>query len=238
MPPSPSVPNLYLPHIYTSDEYLHLCEAADNMKTNDTYPWIHVEFPVILRILLACGTRVTETCQLKMKDTDLRNGVLKMLHTKKKKERYVPITETMRCILNSYCQAMGIVGDPDAFLFPGRTKDEPLNYVYFGQCFRKTLSNANIIVNRPKRYARDICAHCIRHTFGCNSYLKLKKAGMSDDDIAAYLTAYMGHKSLKEAQKYLKFTAEMVNDALDTFEENIQTLYDCPVFLDDTEWDD
>ena len=100
------------------------------------------------------------------------------------------------------------------------------------------ISNANIIVNRPKRYARDICAHCIRHTFGCNSYLKLKKAGMSDDDIAAYLTAYMGHKSLKEAQKYLKFTAEMVNDALDTFEENIQTLYDCPVFLDDTEWDD
>lgn len=227
----------YQPYIYSDSELSMIVAFADNMQPIQPYPWCHYEIPMVLRILIGCGTRITETLELQMKDVDLENGIMVMRRTKGKKERLVPVTEDLRQMLGAYCKAMNVTKTPNAYLFPGRDESEPLNHTYFAQHFRSLLKLAGISNDHLQRYARGACVHCIRHTFGCNSLRQLNRLGLHEADYIPYLSTYMGHRDIDETQKYLKFTAEMVSEESEQFEDSIQTIYDCPVFRDDTDWD-
>ena len=48
--------------------------------------------PVFFRLLYCCGLRVSEVCNLKIKDVDLSEGVLKIYNSKFKNNRIVPMT--------------------------------------------------------------------------------------------------------------------------------------------------
>ena len=61
--------------------------------------------------------------------------------------------------------------------------------------------------------------HCLRHVFVFKSFAKAEQAGRRIDDIVPYLSIYLGHDSLKETEKYMKFSSEMFPDAMDLFED-------------------
>ena len=65
-----------------------------------------------------------------MKDADLENGVLKLVNTKGDKHRLVPMTEKMTNILTKYCLAMGLVGNGEAWLFPGNDRNDHISDHY------------------------------------------------------------------------------------------------------------
>lgn len=60
--------------------------------------------------------------------------------------------------------------------------------------------------------------HCIRHVFVFNSFAKAEKDGRRIDDSVPYLSIYLGHDSLNETEKYLKFSSEMFPEAMDLFD--------------------
>lgn len=225
MPEIMKSPDDYQPYIFTQSELTAFCEAADNITyARSQYPWIQAEIPMLTRIYIGCGTRTTETLLLQMKDVDLEQGVFTMRKTKRDIERLVPFTENLRTNLNIYCRGMGIIGKPDAFLFPGKTLDSPLPGKMYLHAFEKMMKEVGIKPVRERKHQRSVCPYCFRHTFACFAIINLKKQGIDVSTIYPFLSTYMGHEDLYSTEAYLKFTEPMVSEELKPFENNISTV--------------
>ena len=83
--------------------------------------------------------------------------------------------------------------------------------------FEKILKDNNIQLANCKKYERGPCLHCFRHVFAFKSFARAELAGRHLDDAVPYLSVYLGHDSLDETQKYLKFSSELFPDAVENF---------------------
>jgi len=54
--------------------------------------------------------------------------------------------------------------------------------------------------------------------FAFKSFANAEKAGRRVDDNIPYLSIYLGHDSLIETEKYLKFSSEMFPNAMELFD--------------------
>ena len=221
IPPTPKVSNDYVPYIFSDDEMNLIFDIADMLQMGTSYKTtlIHVEYPMILRLMYGCGLRIGETLSLKMKHVDLDTGVLTLKYTKGGKQRLVPMHISLTAILKQYCMVMGIIGYPEAHLFP--TVD-PMKAVTIGAArhkFNDILELGNIFLSGRKKHQRGPCMHCIRHVFVFNSFANEEKDGRRIDDSVPYLSIYLGHNSLNETEKYLKFSSEMFPEAMELFDD-------------------
>lgn len=211
----------YVPHYFDQEEKNIIYTVVDNYIPGPRcpFPWLKVEIPMLVRILAGCGTRIQEVLSLKMEDYDVANGVIIIKTAKHNKQRRVPLSESLSNILKSYCQAMGIIGTTSEYLFPRRNRKEHLMVRDIsGERFRKILIELNI--RKPdelSRFERGVCMYNFRHTFAIDSFRKLNNMGISVNDLYAYLSIYLGHNSLMETQRYLKFCSELFPEDLDRF---------------------
>jgi len=220
IPVIPKIADDYIPYIFSDDELCRLFSAADTIARTKGQPNLYMrkEFPMILRLLYGCGLRIGETLVLQMKDVDLKGGILTLLHTKKEKHRLVPMSPSLTDILRQYCLAMGIVGIPDAFLFPSADPARLMSIQAVRNKFNCLLKSLGIKLPNRNRYERGPCQHCLRHVFVFKSFLQAQKNGRSIDDSVPFLSIYLGHDSLKETEKYLKFSSELFPSTLELFE--------------------
>ncbi len=221
IPPVPKVADDYVPYIFSDMEMDKIFMLADNitMTKRQANPNIQLEYPMIIRLLYGCGLRIGETLMLRMKDVDLDNGVLMLKHTKGDKQRLVPVHSTLASILRSYCMAMGLIGKSDSFLFPSATLDTPMSPHIALHRFEKILKRSDISLPGRQKYQRGPCLHCLRHVFVFKSFAKAEKDGRGINNSIPYLSIYLGHDSLQETEKYLKFSSEMYPEAMELFEE-------------------
>lgn len=178
---------------------------------------IHVEQPMILRLLYGCGLRIGETLSLRMQDVDLDTGVLILKSTKGNKQRVVPMHHSLTKILKKYCMAMGIVGYPESYLFPTADPIEPVTPKNVMHKFCNILEKAEITQPSRKKNQRGPCMHCLRHVFVFKAFANAEMAGRRIDDSVPYLSIFLGHDSLKETEKYLKFSSELFPEAMELF---------------------
>ncbi|MBU3114602.1 tyrosine-type recombinase/integrase [Clostridium lacusfryxellense] len=220
LPPIPKISDDYLPYIFSNDEMNHIFAIADMLQMGQPRKntLIHIEYPMILRLIYGCGLRIGETLLLKMKDIDLDTGVLKLKYTKGGKQRFVPMDLSLTEILKQYCMALGIIGYPDAYLFPTVDPIEAVTTQSAQHKFNDILELGGISLLGRKKNQRGPCMHCIRHVFVFNSFAKAEKDGRRIDDSVPYLSIYLGHDSLNETEKYLKFSSEMFPEAMDLFD--------------------
>lgn len=153
------------------------------------------------------------------------NGVLTLKHTKGEKQRLVPMHISLVIILRSYCMAMGLIGKIDSFLFPSASSDTPMSTKTAFHRFENILKLSDISLPGRRKYQRGPCLHCLRHVFAFKSFAKAEKDGRGINDSVPYLSIYLGHDSLKETEKYLKFSSEMYPEAMELFED-----YTIPIF--------
>lgn len=221
IPPTPKVADDYVPYIFSDEELERIYDKADNLDVSASKknPLIQFEFPMIIRLMYGCGLRIGETLALKMKDIDLIGGTLMMRHAKGDKQRLVPMTPSLTEILEHYCLAMGIAGNPDSWLFPIYGKDESMKPKDAQHWFEKILRLAEISLPGRKKHERGPCLHCMRHVFVFKSFAAAEKAGRRIDDSVPYLSIYLGHDSLQETEKYMKFSSELFPEALELFSE-------------------
>lgn len=238
-PPPYIATETYIPYIFTQSNINDLCERADNLTVgaNTKNIWIRAEFPMITRILFSCGTRLGETLSLQMHNIDLTNGVITITRAKGDKQRLLPFDEELRSILERYCMAMNIIGDPDAYLFPGQTRESHLTVGAYEKVFRRIVTEMGILQGKNGK-ERDVCPHCLRHTFACFSLLQLEAEGIHVDNRFPFLSTYMGHASLYETQKYLKLTDEMVYQGTEKVDNYMKTIgFTTRALLDDSDWE-
>jgi len=222
IPPVPKIYDNYIPYIFSDTELGSIFHCVDNLKKSykvHKNTLIHVELSMILRLMYGCGLRIGETLSLKMVDVDLVSEVLTLKCTKGNKQRIVPMHPSLSIILEHYCMAMGIVGCPESYLFPTKDILEPVSQSNASDKFAIILEQAEIFLRGRKKHQRGPCLHCLRHVFAFKAFSNAEKNGKRIDDIIPYLSIYLGHESLRETEKYLKFSSELFPDAMKLFEQ-------------------
>jgi len=221
VPIIPKAVDGYMPYIFCDEELNRIFNAADNvvLTKNQSNPYIKTEFPMILRLLYGCGLRIGEALALQMKDIDLKGGILTLVHTKNTRHRLVPMSLSLTEIVQRYCLVMGITGIPEAFVFPDKDQAGPISIRAVRNKFDVILKNLGIKQPNRKWHERGPCLHCFRHMFVFKSFAQAQKNGRSIDNSVPFLSTYLGHDSLKETEKYLKFSSELFPNALELFED-------------------
>ena len=216
----------FRPYIFSDDELERIFKSADNIEQKDSKadPYLAIEFPVILRLLYSCGLRIGETLQIQMSDIDFDNGVLRMLKTKGNKQRMVPMSESMTDIIIKYCMSMGLYHKKEGWLFPSSKSEGPLSHAAVKRRFGTILENNGIHLENRKKYERGPCLHCMRHVFAFKSFSQAESEGRHLDDVIPFLSLYLGHESLDETSKYLKFSSELFPESVDTFGDFMKDL--------------
>lgn len=218
---APDVPkqhDSYMPYIFSEDETARIIDVADSYPSrwNNSIPYMRAMLPVIIWIALCCGLRISEAVCLKRKNFNPDSGILTIEEAKNDRQRIVPMHESLTGILVKYCLAVGIPDDPDAWLFPGKNDSLHVESMKIYFRFAYILEKSGITVSKGK-YERGPCFHCLRHTFVLRSFKQLEAMGISTDNSVPYLSIYLGHNSLKETERYMKFTTDMFMDEFQKF---------------------
>ncbi len=228
LPPPLKRKDDYLPYFFSEKDLKLIFQLADSIRANKNQPDINIQlkYPTLLRMLYGCGFRLGEVRNLKMGDIDLDLGTVRLKKTKFNIERLVPMHPSLVLILQRYCHLMGIVGKPDAWVFPGTDNSKPVTERVVRRKFETILRNAGISVKIREFRRRGVCLHCFRHSFAVRSFKKGEAEGRHLDTMVPFLSIYLGHKSLRETEKYLKFDAtEIFPETMDSFAQFTEGMF-------------
>lgn len=151
MPPYPTVPDSYIPYLFSAEELETIFTAADNEPFGSDFR--QMEMPMLLRMLYSCGFRLGELLAAHVGDVNFRRGVILLRDTKNRRQRIVPMGDALTAMLNSYCLAMDLLGSPDNYLFPARDRNKHLSHSTADLWFRELLKRTGIYV-QPEEHAK------------------------------------------------------------------------------------
>ena len=212
--PERSLPDLsYVPYIFSKEELDAMVMAADKRLDAARSPMDRNRacFSVLLRMLAGCGFRINELLNLKTSDVDLSHRLVTVRNSKGKKDRIVPVHDTLMDTLLAYVSSG--IPQTEGYFFPS-DKGKKLSYSWARDNFNKCLADIGIVKPELKPHARNICIHCIRHSYAVAAFQKLDHEGKDLYDEAPILSTYLGHKNIKGTEKYLHMTAANGTDIL------------------------
>ena len=160
-----------LPVIPGRDEVLRFLDAVPNIKHR-----------AILTTCYAAGLRVSEAVRLRVMDINSSRMLIHVYQGKGRKDRMVPLSETLLKVLRVYWRAV----TPRVWLFPGRDHDKPLS------C--RTVQHVCMRARRRAGLHPKLTVHTLRHAFATH----LLDAGADVRTIQLLL----GHRSLRTTQLY------------------------------------
>ena len=159
------------PVVLSTDEVLRLLGALSNRKHR-----------TILTTLYGAGLRVSELTRLRVGDIDSDRMMIHVRLGKGKKDRYVPLCETLLTTLRDYWRAYR----PTDWLFPGNDSRKPLARRTVQRICEKARVKAGI--------RKNMSPHTLRHSFATH----LLEAGTDVRTIQSLL----GHASLSSTGIY------------------------------------
>ena len=215
MPPYPTVPESYIPYLFSAEELQKIFDAADNMPFGSKF--IQMEMPMLLRMLYSCGFRLGELLAARIGDVDFRHGVILLRDTKNRRQRIVPLGDPLTAILNRYCLAMDLLGAPNNYLFPAKDRARHLSQSTADSWFREILIRTGVYV-QPEKHTRGQCLHCFRHLFTVKAFAQAEQDGRLVNDSIPFLSVYLGHFDMDATEKYLKFSSDMFPEHTFLFE--------------------
>ena len=179
---------------------------------------------MILRMLYGCGFRIGELLQVRVGDIDFERGTVLLKNAKNKKQRLVPMHDSLSSMLCQYCTAMELTQNCDTFLFPGRLPGQHLTHSAVSQCFMAILK-ATGIYQEPQPHTRGQCLHNLRHLFAIKSFAQAEQAGRSAENSIPYLSVFLGHYDMDGTEKYLKFSSDMFPEYTALFEDYAASVF-------------
>lgn len=205
----------FVPYIFTHGQIASVIRAADETEPREASRNMHLSLPVIFRILYGCGLRVSEAVSLRCKDVNLEDGILTIREAKTDRDRYIPLSDTVKEACVSYADKTWWEKDSDFFFpAPDKTMISPMT-VY--QRYRRYLEAAGIPHGGKGRGPR---LHDIRHTFAVHVLQKWVGEGADLSAMLPILSTYMGHKTVRSTARYLRLTAEVCPDLMKKVESS------------------
>lgn len=212
IPERPMDDKSYIPYVFTESEIKRIFKVADNLSHNQNITFSSLHFPILLRILYGCGLRVNEALGLRICDVDLDSNSLMIYNAKGNMDRLVPMDSVLGDILSKYIAKLGDTSSNSLLFANGKGERHSLTKFRFW--FNKTLEAADIEKPVLPKYSRNICPHCLRHTFAVHSFRKQDLAGVDMYASAPLLSTFLGHKRAYGTQAYLHMTAENSEDMI------------------------
>jgi site-specific recombinase XerD len=161
-----------IPELLTRQEVAAILAACINRKHR-----------VLLAVCYACGLRVSELVNLKVRDIDGERRLLRIDQGKGAKDRMVEIPETLLLQLRRYWQLF----HPPEWLFPGRDPAVALGISSIQKCF--TASKRKAGVDKVGGI------HSLRHAYATHQLA----AGMP----ITQLQQQMGHRNIHSTLRYV-----------------------------------
>ncbi len=204
----------FVPYIFSVDELHRLFAALDAIPKNANSPFQHLIFPLLFRMLYGCGLRLSEALMLRIKDVDLKLGVLNIRSSKFGKDRLVPMSDSLveRCA--AFMDARHSFSDDEALFFPAPDGGVYSHSAVYGR-FRNALWKAGISYGGRTRGPR---IHDLRHTFSVHCLRNWMHNGIDAENALPYLSAYLGHVNTQATHTYLRLTAELFPEIITKFE--------------------
>lgn len=148
----------------------------------------------ICNFLLATGCRERTLVNIRIKDLDFENDLIKYFHTKNRKQQIVPMSNTLKKVLLEYLQFRKANNEED-FLFVNA----------YGNPLKTDLLSQGLCEYNRKRGVMKTGVHRWRHTFA-------KKWILSGGDIFR-LQKMLGHSDLEVCKNYVEmFTEDLQKD--------------------------
>ncbi len=178
----------YLPTVLSEKETIALLKRSDNLKHK-----------AILTIIYSCGLRISELLNIKLDHIDFDSKRIHIVSAKGKKDRYVPLANMAKKILEIYIQKI----NPEEYLFEG---------------IKGGKYSASSIQKFVKKYAKEagikkqVTPHTLRHSFA--THLLEKGTDLR------YIQHLLGHNSSKTTEIYTHITQvgiDKIKNPLDDF---------------------
>jgi len=177
-----------LPEVLSEEEVRKFLESILNVKHR-----------AIMTTIYGTGARVSEACQLSVRDIDSKRRLIRIREAKGAKDRYVPLPSFLLQTLRTYWQKFR----PDTILFPGRRRDRPIA--------TRHVCNVCVKAARAAGIPKHTTPHCLRHSFATH----MLERGANILDVQAIL----GHTSLKSTSRYLHVSSKAIATAPSPLDE-------------------
>jgi integrase len=201
----PGIGTSFVPYIFSEDELRRFFGKCDRVSARS--PSVMPDLlPVLFRLLLGCGLRVSEALSLVIRDIDLDKGILTVRAAKGNKDRLAPLSASMLSILRDYStHCHRITSDGDAAFFTHRD-GRPVKSDNVYRWFRTILWEAGISHGGKCKGPR---VHDFRHTFAVNALKAMCDRGIDIYCAMPVLSTYLGHTSVSATGQYVRLTQEM-----------------------------
>lgn len=201
----------YVPHVFSHDEMNAIFDAADKLRLQNRCSHNHLHMiPALFRLLYSTGMRLGEALELRNKDVDIKAHVIKLRYTKNWCDRLAPINESLGAVLEEYLKNRDRI--------PTDGIDRPEGYFFCGcrgqKCSQMTVRRWFHIVRKEAGipyYGREggPNVHCFRHTACVHALMKMVESGKDPFCCLPTLTAFMGHRDVKDTEYYLHLSEEL-----------------------------
>ncbi len=193
----------FVPHIYTKQERIRFLHAVD------TYPAGHGIYretvdPVLFRILIGTGCRLSEALSLRIVDYREELGAIIIRQSKNGSSRTVPLCPSLQDRMRTYIESFHNGKDETCLFFPGGKEGLPLDKSTVYRRFRDYLLMADI-----PHTATGPRIHDWRHTAAVENLRRWSEEGKDLSTLLPYLSAFLGHTDFRATQYYLRLTAEI-----------------------------
>lgn len=201
----------FVPHIFSNEELRRFFEECDRISAR-TPSMMPAMLPVLFRLLLGCGLRISEALGLKLGDTDLDNGILVIRGSKFNKDRLIPLSDSLLAVLRGYSTTHHRIlkGDKEPFFAHRDSRAVSKNNIY--RWFRKVIWAAGISHGGRGNGPR---VHDFRHTFSVYSLKAMTDKGMDMYCALPLLSTYLGHASVSATGQYVRLTQDMFPEVIE-----------------------
>jgi len=196
-----------IPYIFTRKELQRFFIAIDSYPATKHCNRNTVD-PVLFRLLYGTGLRVSEALNLRVKDVNLKEGILTIHHAKNNKDRLIPVAQSLSERLSDLAAKIHQFSDEAAYFFPNTLRNRIDQSTIYCR-FRDYLLMADI-----SHTAAGPRVHDLRHHFAVSCLKKWVLSGEELTNIMPYLAAYMGHSDFRGTQYYLRLTADLYPDII------------------------
>jgi len=201
-------------HIYSQADISALFDATESLlPKNGIRP---LTFRVLIGLLYSTGLRVSEAFRLKQGDVDFNHGILRIVETKFKKSRLVPVHSSTKRHLEDYSAFRDrYIIAPQSSHFFLTEKGTPLIYSTVRSTFRTLRMKAGLKSNGERPYPR---LYDFRHTFACRRLAQWYRDGIDIDHAISNLSTYLGHVKVTDTYWYLTGIPELMQLTVERFE--------------------
>jgi integrase len=207
------------PYVFTEAEIRALLDAARAFPSPRS-PLRPIALHAMITLAYCAGLRVGEIAALRLRDLDLKSGLLEVRETKFFKSRRLPLAPSALNVLRAYVADRAASGAPVE-------EDAPMWWASLLRCgySRKTIKELLRCVMRraglkTEHGRQGPRLHDIRHTFVAHRMTQWYRDGVNPQAHLPYLATYLGHKDIGSTLAYLHSTPELLRQASERYRQH------------------